>query len=138
MFKQSKLSLSSVQIKCISHSISVRKRGRKKGCRSKAAMSLELVFFHVMLSSTSRQDVFKSRTLSFSPMFPRGPGKVRQPIIICCQKVQLKQFEDFISYLLEIQEKKIATHSNTLAWRIPWTEEPGGLQSIGLPTVRHD
>ena len=28
-------------------------------------------------------------------------------------------------------EKKMATHSSTLAWRIPWTEEPGGLQSMG-------
>ena len=30
------------------------------------------------------------------------------------------------------------THSSTLAWRIPWTEEPGGLQSIVLQRVRHD
>ena len=30
------------------------------------------------------------------------------------------------------------THSNILAWRIPWTEEPGGLRSIGLQKVRHD
>ena len=29
-------------------------------------------------------------------------------------------------------EKEMATHSGTLAWRIPWTEEPGGLQSMGL------
>ena len=29
-------------------------------------------------------------------------------------------------------------HSNTLAWKIPWTEEPGGLQSMGLLGVRHD
>ena len=35
-------------------------------------------------------------------------------------------------------EKGLATHSSILAWRIPWTEEPGGLQSIGLQTVRHD
>ena len=32
----------------------------------------------------------------------------------------------------------MATYSNILAWRIPWTEEPGRLQSIGLQTVRHD
>ena len=32
----------------------------------------------------------------------------------------------------------LATHSSNLAWRIPWTEEPGGLQSIGLHRVRHD
>jgi len=35
-------------------------------------------------------------------------------------------------------EKEMATHSSILAWRIPWTEEPGGLQSIGLQRVRHD
>ena len=35
-------------------------------------------------------------------------------------------------------EKGMATHSSTLAWRIPWTEEPGGLQSMGSQRVRHD
>ena len=32
-------------------------------------------------------------------------------------------------------EKEMATHSSTLAWKIPWTEEPGGLQSIGSQRV---
>ena len=35
-------------------------------------------------------------------------------------------------------EKEMATHSSTLAWKIPRTEEPGGLQSMGLQRVRHD
>ena len=35
-------------------------------------------------------------------------------------------------------EKKMATHSSILAWRIPWTEEPGRLQSMGLQRVGHD
>ena len=35
-------------------------------------------------------------------------------------------------------DKKMATHSNTLAWKIPWTEEPGRLQSMGLQRVGHD
>ena len=35
-------------------------------------------------------------------------------------------------------EKEMVTHPSILAWRIPWTEEPGGLQSIGLQTVRYD
>ena len=35
-------------------------------------------------------------------------------------------------------EKVMATHSSILAWRIPGTEEPGRLQSIGLQRVRHD
>ena len=35
-------------------------------------------------------------------------------------------------------EKQMATHSSILAWKIPWTKEPSGLQSIGLQRVRHD
>ena len=35
-------------------------------------------------------------------------------------------------------EKEMATHSSILAWRIPWTEEPGSLQSMGSQRVRHD
>ena len=35
-------------------------------------------------------------------------------------------------------EEEMATHSSTLAWRIPWTEEPGGLQSMGSQRVVHD
>ena len=34
-------------------------------------------------------------------------------------------------------EKEMAIHSSIIAWRIPWTEEPGGLQSIGSQRVRH-
>ena len=35
-------------------------------------------------------------------------------------------------------EKEMATHSSILAWKIPWTEKPGGLQSTGSQRVRHD
>ena len=35
-------------------------------------------------------------------------------------------------------EKGMTTHFNILAWRIPWTEDPGELQSMGLQRVRHD
>ena len=35
-------------------------------------------------------------------------------------------------------EKEMATHSSTFAWKIPWTEEPGKLQSMGLQRVAHD
>ena len=38
----------------------------------------------------------------------------------------------------ELCLKEMATHSSILAWKIPWTEEPGGLQSMGLQRVGHD
>ena len=38
----------------------------------------------------------------------------------------------------DFMEKEMATHSSMLALEIPWTEEPGGVQSLGLQRVRHD
>ena len=38
----------------------------------------------------------------------------------------------------DLLEEKMPTHSSILAWEIPWTEEPGGLQSMGSRRVRHD
>ena len=38
----------------------------------------------------------------------------------------------------DLLEKEMATHSSILAWKIPWTEEPGGLQSMGSQRVRHN
>ena len=40
--------------------------------------------------------------------------------------------------LEDTMEEGMATHSSILAWRIPWTEEPGGLQSMGMHRVRHN
>ena len=38
----------------------------------------------------------------------------------------------------DLLEKEMATHSSVLAWKIPWTEVPGRLQSMGLQRVGHD
>ena len=43
-----------------------------------------------------------------------------------------------VNIILPLAEKAMAPHSSTLAWKIPWTEEPGRLQSMGLLRVRHD
>ena len=42
------------------------------------------------------------------------------------------------TYVCMYMEKAMTTHSSTLAWKIPWTEEPGRLQSMGSQRVRHD
>ena len=44
----------------------------------------------------------------------------------------------FIHFIICMPEKAMAPHSHTLAWKIPWTEEPGGLQSMRSPRVGHD
>ena len=43
-----------------------------------------------------------------------------------------------LSAIYVLMEKEMAIHSSTLAWKIPWTEEPGRLQSMGLQRVRQD
>ena len=49
-----------------------------------------------------------------------------------------KNGESSINRYIYIHEKEMATHSSILAWRIPWTEEPGGLQSIESQRVGRD
>ena len=46
--------------------------------------------------------------------------------------------EGSISRPEDLLEKEMATHSSIFAWRIPWTEEPGRLESTGSHKVRHD
>ena len=54
-----------------------------------------------------------------------------------CLHVFYKHYSIVSIYYLNL-EKAMAPHSSTLAWKIPWTEEPGGLQSMGLLGVGHD
>ena len=44
--------------------------------------------------------------------------------------MKVKEESEKVGLKLNIQEKAMATHSRTLAWKIPWTEESGGLQSV--------
>ena len=66
--------------------------------------------------------------------FPDG-GSGKEPACQCrkCNETRVRSLgqEDPL-------EKGMATHSSILAWRIPCTEEPGGLQSIGSQRVRHN
>ena len=50
----------------------------------------------------------------------------------------LCEFSYLILLRVSSPEKAMAPHSSTLAWKIPWTEEPGGLQTMGLLRVGHD
>ena len=53
--------------------------------------------------------------------------------------VSVRVFPDLISLeLVDWVEKAVSPHSSTLAWKIPWMEEPGGLLSVGSYRVRHD
>ena len=63
--------------------------------------------------------------------------------VICHLTFLIKGFPPYRKHIIrykvyEVLEKAMAPHSSTRAWKIPWTEEPGGLQSLGSPRVRHD
>ena len=66
---------------------------------------------------------------------------------VCCPEVRwgcrapernLYNYTGFPGARVIKTEKAMAPHSSTLAWKIPWTEEPGGLQSMGSQRVGHD
>ena len=54
------------------------------------------------------------------------------------EPLKLYLYFDYKAHTHEKLEKAMATHSSTLAWKIPWTKEPGRLQSLGLQRVEHD
>ena len=58
--------------------------------------------------------------------FLLNQGKWLLQVLLCPNKIAF------------VFKKEMATHSSTLAWKIPWTEEPGRLQSIGSQRVGHD
>ena len=57
-------------------------------------------------------------------------------ILLCRSRTRLSDFT--FTFHFHALEKEMATHSSTLAWRNPWMEDPGGLQSMGPQRVGHD
>ena len=61
----------------------------------------------------------------------RGAGATGTRAVVALQVLETW------TLLNSLLEKEMAPHSSILAWRIPWTEEPGGLQSVGLEIERY-
>ena len=76
-------------------------------------------------------DVGLQRANSYFTMGFPGGSVVKNPPAKQEIRVRSLSWEDTL-------EKEMTSHSSILAWRIPWTEEPGGLQCMGLPRVRQD
>ena len=79
---------------------------------------------------TAFRSQWSSRGLWKGLLFPGG-SVVKDTAAMQKTQVQSLGLEDPM-------ENGMATHSSILAWRIPRTEEPGGLQSVGLQRIRHD
>ena len=68
---------------------------------------------------------------------PRGPGALVLAVPPCAHPPPQGVWAN-LGLKHQTVEKAMAPHSSTLAWKIPWTEEPGGLQSMRSHRVRHD
>ena len=72
--------------------------------------------------------------------FPVSPSEIIKELIDSKFQLLIKKliWSPYYPLVILTMQKAIATHSSTLAWKIPWTEEPGGLQSMGSRRVGHD
>ena len=77
------------------------------------------------------------RTRFPSPHFPKA-NKVRVPSGCPLHFTNILQPLSYLTLSTILSEKAMAPHSSTFAWKIPWMEEPGGLQSTGSLRVGHD
>ena len=96
-------------------------------------MWMEVLFLSVVPTATHSGSVLLAAHLRHVPHavgFPGGSARNES----ACNVEEL----GLVPRLGRSLEKGMATHSSILAWRIPWTEEPGGLQSMGSPRVRHN
>ena len=127
----------------------VRETGRKtipkkKKCKRAKWLSEEALQIAVKREVKSKEE--EERYTHLNAEFQRIARRDKKPSSAIIAKEQRKTIErqrpEIFSRILEIPrehlEKAMATHSSTFAWKIPWTEEPGRLQSMGSLRVRHD
>ena len=73
-----------------------------------------------------------------TPPHPTPPGHHRAPSWAPCVHIAASHWLSVLHMVVYILEKAVAPHSSTFAWKIPWTEKPGGLQSMKVARVGHD
>ena len=77
-----------------------------------------------------------SSTLGLENPMDGGACRLQSTLRVAMSRTRLSDFT--FTFHFHALEKEMATHSSVLAWKTPWTEEPGGLQSMGLQRVGHD
>ena len=96
-----------------------------------------LEYFH---AKHSKKSLRKSPSENQSGYFATDHGKWRASLVgqLVKNLPVMQETPVWFLYWEDPLEEGMATHSSILAWKIPWTEEPGGLQSMRLQRVRHD
>ena len=78
------------------------------------------------------------RTWQPTPVFLPGESRGQRSLVGCCPWGRTVGHDSSNFAFMHALEKEMATHSSILAWRIPWTKEPGGLPSMGSHRIRHN
>ena len=115
------------------------KKGNAKECSNYRTIALISYASKVMLNILhSRLRQYVNHELpDVQAGFRKGRGTRDQIANILWIIEKAREFQKNI-YFCFIAEKAVVPHSSTLVWKIPWTEEPGRLQSMGSLRVRHD
>ena len=112
-------------------------------------VKLQPTMWETWVQSLGREDLLEkemathSSILAWKIPWAEGPGRLQsmesqnQKWLSYFTSVK-NAIGNLIGIALNLSEKAMAPHSSTLPWKIPWVEEPGGLQSIGLLRVGHD
>ena len=104
----------------------------------KSVMPLNHLVLCVPFSSCL-QSFLTSGSFQMSQFFASGGQSIGASALASVLPMNIQSwFHLGLTSLISLREKAMAPHSSTLAWKIPWTEEPGRLQSMGSKRVRHD
>ena len=79
-----------------------------------------------------------SYTIKYSYLSFPGGANDKEPACLCRRLLPMQEIQDQSLGLEDLLQESMAIHSSILTWRIPWTEKPGGLQSIELQRPGHD
>ena len=94
--------------------------------------------FHGLYSPWGRKESDRTEQLSLFKLSTSCGAKVNYFIFLRSFKLLTNKRDDNYLFLTELLEKAMATHSSTPVWKVPWSEEPDGLQSMGSQRIGHD
>ena len=122
--------------------MAIRAEKETKGIQIEKEVKLSLFANDMILSIENSKDATRKLLElingSGKPAGHRSNAQKDPAFLNTNNKRSEREVEEIIPSITATKEQEMATHSSILAWRIPWTEEPGRLQSTGSQRVGHD
>ena len=122
--------------------MAIRAEKETKGIQIEKEVKLSLFANDMILSIENSKDATRKLLElingSGKPAGHRSNAQKDPAFLNTNNKRSEREVEEIIPSITATKEQEMATHSSILAWRIPWTEEPGRLRSTGSQRVRHD